>query len=310
MGESRVANLVIVGVPKAGTGSLFAYLAQHPDVCGSDEKEIGYFNHYNPWRQQYKGTPPPLEEYARHWAHSTGEKYAIEATPTYSYGGEPVISAIRTVLGKPRIILILRDPVDRLWSAYTFQRQVGNNPGIGSFEQYLDVVEQRRRDGVALVPNDGLHGLEIGFYADYVGLWLDEFRDDMRVIFLEDMRADPRAVVHGLCDWLEIDTGVVSDLDVDARNVTRHPRSTRLAHVARTLKRRSERLNLLPSSAYGRARSAYYRLNSGRLDERLEPELRRRVEEIYRASNQTTAEILAAHGYRELPPWLRVGSAV
>ena len=41
MGESRVANLVIVGVPKAATSSLFAYLAQHPDICGSDEKELG-----------------------------------------------------------------------------------------------------------------------------------------------------------------------------------------------------------------------------------------------------------------------------
>ena len=60
MTESRVANLVIVGVPKAGTGSLFAYLAQHPDVCGSDEKEIGYFNHYSPWRRM--GPPPPIEE--------------------------------------------------------------------------------------------------------------------------------------------------------------------------------------------------------------------------------------------------------
>ena len=303
----RVANLVIVGVPKAGTGSLFAYLAQHPDVCGSDEKETGYFNHYNPWR--HTGPVPPIEQYARHWAHAAGERYALEATPTYSYGGEPVISALRTVLGRPRIVLILRDPADRLWSAYTFQRSVGNNAGISSFGHYLDTVEQRLRDGVPMVPGDGMHGLRIGFYADYLGAWLDEFGEDVRVVFTEDMRRDPGRVVADLCSWLGIDSGAVAGLDLGARNVTRHPRSPRAASVARRLKRRTEALNLLPATAYPRLREAYFRLNSGRLAERFDPAQRRRVENLYRDSNLTTARLLAAHGYEELPPWLRVGSA-
>ena len=308
MTEGRVANLVIVGVPKAGTGSLFAYLAQHPDVCGSDEKETGYFNQYNPWR--HTGPPAPIEEYARHWAHAAGERYAVEATPTYSYGGKPVVEALRSVLGRPKIILILRDPADRLWSAYTFQRSVGNNAGIDSFGEYLDTVEKRLRDGVPMVPKDGMHGLRIGFYADYVGEWLDEFGDDMRVVFTEDMRSDPRAVVEDLCVWLGIDTAPVAGLDLGARNVTRHPRSPRIAHAARRFKRRTQSLNLLPSSAYPRLREAYFRLNSGRLSERFDPDQRRRVEGLYRESNRATAELLAAHGYQELPAWLRVGSAV
>ena len=308
MTESRVANLVIVGVPKAGTGSLFAYLAQHPDVCGSDVKEVGYFNHYNPWR--HTGPVPPIEEYARHWAHAAGERYALEATPTYSYGGAPVASALRTVLGRPKIVLILRDPTDRLWSAYTFQRSVGNNAGIDSFGEYLDTVEQRYRDGVPMVPKDGMHGLRIGFYADYLGAWLDEFGEDMRVVFTEDMRRDPSGVVTGLFEWLGLDPAAAAELDLGARNVTRHPRSPRVAHAARRLKRRTQALNLLPSKAYPRLREAYFRLNSGRLSERLDPELRRRVDDIYRDSNRATAEILAAHGYDELPGWLRVGSAV
>lgn len=308
MTESRVANLVIIGVPKAGTGSLFAYLAQHPDVCGSDVKEVGYFNHYNPWRQM--GPPPPLEEYARHWAHAAGERYALEATPTYSYGGQPVARALREVLGRPKVVLILRDPADRLWSAYTFQRSVGNNAGIDSFPEYLDTVEQRLRDDVPMVPKDGMHGLRIGFYADYLGAWLDEFGEDLRVVFTEDMRRDPRAVVEGVCDWLDLDTGPVAGLDLGARNVTRHPRSPKIAHAARLIKRRTRAIGLLPSSVYPRLRETYFRLNSGRLTERFDPEQRRRVEDIYRESNRVTAELLSAHGYADLPAWLRVGSAV
>jgi hypothetical protein len=161
-----------------------------------------------------------------------------------------------------------------------------------------------------LVPKSGLHGLEIGFYSSYLGDWLDEFGDDIRVVFQEDLRRDPHAVVEELCRWLGVDTEVVRTLEVDARNVTRHPRSPRLAAAARGLKRRGALLDVLPASTYTKLRHAYFRLNSGKLAERLEPGLRRRVEEIYRPSNLETAQILRAHGYEELPEWLRVGSAV
>ena len=307
MSEGRIANLVIAGVPKAGTGSLFAYLAQHPDVCGSDLKETGYFNFYSAWRKQ--GPPPPLEEYAKHFAHCAGERYVLEATPTYCYGGPEVVHALRTVLGRPKVIITLRNPTDRLWSAYTFQHSVGHNAQIGSFAQYLDVVVQRRRDGVPLVPNDGMHGLHIGFYADYLGDWFDEFGDDLRVVFLENTRRDPHAVITQLCEWLDLDTSVVPGIDVQPRKVTRPARSKRLANVARSLKRSGERLNVLPSAAQKRLRPLYARLNAGELNERFDPELRVRVEEIYRESNKLTADLLIAHGYRDLPEWLRAGSA-
>jgi hypothetical protein len=307
MTDGRIANLVIAGVPKAGTGSLFAYLAQHPDVCGSSKKETGYFNYYSPWRKQ--GPPPPVEEYARYWAHWNGERYRLEATPTYCYGGPEVREALRTVLDRPKVIITLREPAERLWSAYTFQHSVGNNAQIGSFEQYLDVVEQRRRDGVPLVPGDGMHGLHIGFYADYLGDWFDEFGDDFRVVFLEDTRRDPRAVVSGLFEWLGIDPAAVAGIDFDPRKVTRPPRSKRLANVARSLKRRGEQLNVLPTGAQQRLRPLYARLNAGELTERFDPELRSRVQEIYRESNKLTADLLTEHGYTDLPQWLRAGSA-
>lgn len=308
MSADRVANLVIAGVPKAGTGSLFAYLAQHPDICGSDEKETGYFNHYNPLRST--GTPPPIEAYARHFAHCAGERYAMEATPTYSYGGKPVIAAIRTHLSDPRIIITLRDPAERLWSAYTFQRSLGTLAGIESFPQYLEVVESKRRDVRDLVPRDGLSGLYIGFYADYLGDWLDEFGTDLQIVFAEDLRRDPAAVLTGLCSWLGIDTDAVASFDLGARNITRHPRSTRLAQVANALRSQADRLDVVPPALRRQVRKAYLRLNSGgTLQERFEPEQRRYVAEIYGESNRTLARMLTDRGYRELPSWLHVGPA-
>src|SRR5690349_19572695 len=253
----RLPNLVVIGVPKSGTGSLFGWLSQHPDICPGDEKEIGYFNHFNPRR--HTGPVPPLEEYARHFAHWTDERYAFEATPTYSYGGRPVIDAIRETLPGVRIVLTLRNPTDRLWSAYTFQRELGNLQM--PFEEYLATCESRRRDGSDLVPRDHFHGLYIGYYADYVPLWLDAFGDDLRVLFADDLRSDAPAVMAGLFGWLGIDDTVVSGLDLAPRNRTNHPRSVRAARVAYAVKRSAERMGVLSPRLRATATRLYQRTN-------------------------------------------------
>ena len=306
MATGRLPNLLVIGVPKSGTGSLYAYLSQHPDICPADIKEVGYLNFYNPRR--YSGDPPPLTEYSKHFAHWGEEKYAFEATPTYSYGGRPIIDAVRTHLPGAKIVLTLRNPVDRLWSAYTFQRELGNLTRFRGFEEYVEACERRKRDGSDLVPRDHLHGLYIGYYADYVPQWLDALGADIKVIFNEDMHRDAAGVLAEVFRWLEIDDKVALSMDLAPRNSTQHPRSLRVARLAYSIKRSGERLNLLPPGVREPLRRMYARANTGRPPERMTPEMRRHLEGLYRQSNEQVAEALAAHGYQDLPDWLRVAA--
>ncbi|MDQ4039806.1 MAG: sulfotransferase domain-containing protein [Actinomycetota bacterium] len=309
MSNGRLPNLLVVGVPKAGTGSLFAYLTQHPEICGADKKELGYFNHFNPVRYTGHG-PPPIASYKKHFAHCIGQRYALEATPSYSYGGKPVVEGVKKVLKHPKIIITLRDPVDRLWSAYTFQRTLGNIPDIRSYGEYLSVCEQRRRDGTSLDPESHLQGLSIGFYQDYIGVWLDAFGDDLKIVFAEDLFQEPSKVVKELFRWLEIDTESAPAMDLAARNVTKHAHSPRVARAVYLLKRVGDRYRLLPPTVRDVLRRTYLRANTGELSECQDPAVRRHAEEIYRPSNRATAETLAAHGYRDLPAWLQVGPRI
>ncbi len=301
MTAGRLPNLLVVGVPKAGTGSLFAYLSQHPDICPADTKEVGYFNYYNPRR--HSGEPPPLDVYRKHFEHCGNVRYAVEATPTYSYGGQPVIDAIQSSLERPKIILSLRDPVERLWSAYTFQRELGNLTGLRTFEDYLARCEARRRDGSDLVPRDHLHGLYIGYYADYVPLWLDAFGDDIFVTFDTHLRHDTARVLADIFRWLDLDDDV-SDLDVAPHNRTQHPRSVRAARIAYTWKRRLDRRRVLPAPVREAVRWTYARVNAGKAPEGMRPEVREHVENLYRDSNRATARALLSHGCTTLPGWL------
>lgn len=300
--EGRLPNLMVAGVPKAGTGSLFAWLTQHPDICRGDAKEIGYLNYFNPERGQ--GEPPPIESYRRHFAGCGQERYALDATPTYSYGGRPVIEAMQKVLSSPKVIITLRNPVDRLWSAYTFQRTLGNIPELPTFESYLTACEERLRAGVRLLPRDHLHGLSIGRYADFIGEWLEAFGDDLKVVFADDMRTDVARVLTGVFGWLDIDTEVVGRMDLALRNTTRHARSPRVARAVFSAKRAVDRLGRVHPVARGPLRKVYERLNAGSAPERLGPAERARVEDLYRESNAETARLLEAHGYGQLPGWL------
>jgi Sulfotransferase family len=252
------------------------------------------------------GSLPPPESYERYFAHCRGEDYALEATPSYCYGGERVLRAIHDTLADPRIIIILRDPVDRLVSAYRFQRGRENLGGIESFDEYVAASEeQHRRTAGVPGPSQGhLKGYSIGFYGRYVPQWLDLFEDRARVVFFEDLQADPRALVAGLCRWLSIDEAPAQSFDYAVRNKTVNPRSAMLARAVFVAKRRFDRVVPRGSTLRKSLRAGYRNVNSGRPAERIDPATRRRVAERYAESNRAVADALRSRGYDPLPAWL------
>jgi len=292
-------NLLVAGVPKAGTGSVFAYLAQHPEICPATEKEVGFFSPLFGG-----GTLPALETYRGYFAHCTGQKYLMEATPGYCFGGDPVLQAIKDTLNRPRIIMILRDPVDRLWSAYTFQRSWGRLTGIGSFEEYIAACENQRHQGQNIIVEGAFNGLSIGFYGDYLEGWFQEFPDAIKMVFFDVLGSDPLAVIADLCRWLSIDPDVAASFDYKVRNRTEHPRSIAMTKAMFAVKRIAG--NLLERSPALRTagRKAYFSINSGQPKETLRPETKQRLQRIYRQSSSATAMLLRSHGYDRLPPWL------
>jgi hypothetical protein len=297
--RDRLPNLLIAGVPKAGTSSLFSYLAQHPQICPASVKEPGYFSTLIP----PDGVLPPIETYRRIFVDCSSEAYVMEATPSYCYGGQRLLQAIEDVLGRPRVLLLLRDPIDRLWSAYTFQRSLGNLPGIATFEDYIGRCEAQRRAGNPFIVRGHLNGLSIGFYGDYLGHWFTRF-PDVKVIFFEELLHSPSTVVEELCRWLSIDSEVARTFDYAAQNVTAHPRSAMMSRLVFGVKVRADGvLRRLPRFRQA-LRSSYLRLNTAELKETMKPHTRKRLEELYRSSNYAVASILLGEGYDRLPRWL------
>ena len=96
-------NLFVAGVPKAGTTSLFHYLALHPDVFPSSRKEPGYFHPF-----KIKDMDKNLEAYKKFFSGHSDQQYAIEATPGYFYGGKESAEAINSYSPESKIIIFTK----------------------------------------------------------------------------------------------------------------------------------------------------------------------------------------------------------
>jgi hypothetical protein len=296
----KLPNLIIAGIAKAGTSSLFRYLSQHPDICVSDVKEVG---HFLPLR--YGVNAPPLEAYAIHFQGCESAQYRLEATPGYFFGGRRVAAAIEETLDNPCIILSLRDPVNRFCSYYTFERSHVRIPRHMSLNDYLGTCERLRSAGLdGRKENNTYWALSGGFYADYLDDWLEIFGERLHIVFFEHLASNPASLVAEVCRWLHIDDSVVESFDYTASNKTFRHRSDLLQKLALRARERSRGLLRRHPALRKSLQSAYGLVNGVRRPAEHEFATQERLRQIYGPPNKRLANRLREHGYCSLPGWL------
>ena len=300
-GPEQLPNLIIAGVSKGGTTSLFRYLAQHPDICPSPIKELRYFE-----ALRYGEPLAPIESYARHFGHCTGERYRMEATPSYFGGGRPVATAIRHTLGDDaRVLVCLREPVQRCWSWYQFVRGRARIPKAMGFERYLDVCEKlhaARLDG--LRENQPYSGLLGGCYDEWLEAWQELFGERLHILFFDDLVADPRSAVVETLRWLEADERAAAEFTYTVENRSVQYRSRPLLKAALFLNRRGERFLARHGGVKRVLRSAYGVVNRAPAAEVLQPSARDRLASFYAPHNEGLAATLQSSGISAVPAWL------
>jgi len=292
-------NLIIAGVTKAGTTSLFNYLAAHPQVCPSTVKEPGFFS-----VDRRPGPLPPLESYAELVSACSEARYRMEATPHYWIGREPVIAAIARTLERPRIIIILRDPVARLWSLFTFYKSRGIIDLDEAFPARVEAWEAEHAEYEAGL-RERPSALTSSQYVRFLQPWLDAFGDDLRIVFAEHLAAQPTATVASLYRWLELDSDLAANQSFERHNSTVVPRNQALAQAARALARRTNYAFRNYPAVRAVLRHGYHRVNSKEQVERMGDRERARLQQWFVEPNRALGELLSEHGYADLPEWAR-----
>lgn len=123
----KKANLLIIGAQKCGTTSLHYYLSQHNNITGSDPKEVDFFSYDLNYA---KGSI----WYHRHFAKNN--KYLLDSSVEYMY----IPNCWKRILKynpDTKIIAILRDPIDRAYSAYNMYKKLNEGHGLKYYENHI-----------------------------------------------------------------------------------------------------------------------------------------------------------------------------
>ena len=290
-------NLFVAGVPKAGTTSLFHYLALHPDVFPSSRKEPGFFHPF-----KIKNMDANFEAYKKFFADHSGQRYAIEATPGYFYGGKETANAINKYSPDSKIIIVLRNPVERLFSFYKYKKSLGHIDYNLNFESYID--ECKKQSGPIEKETYDFWAMVGGKYANLLSEWHDVFGERMMLRFFDDMVKDEPKFIEEICNWLDLDKKQIDDGKTKVQNKSMIYRSRGLQRMATSFDNMFSGVwYYLPWLKW--PFSGFYNLiNAKPHNETISDSLRAELTEYYQEDMHKTRDFLKERQIENLPGWL------
>ncbi|PLS85638.1 MAG: hypothetical protein CYG60_11550 [Actinobacteria bacterium] len=194
-------DFLVIGAQKSGTTSLFKYLQQHPSLYLPAQKEVDFFSNDERYA---KGVHWYIRTY---FSGADDLKMWGEASPQYmSYGCAP--PRIHAAFPEARLIAILRNPIDRVYSHYRMlvRRGIETRP-------FSEMVAER--GWVTEVPeiatgDRSQYIVSFGMYGKILERYLQHFaREQILILFQEDLSSDPQQVVARLFSFLGVDNGYV-----------------------------------------------------------------------------------------------------
>jgi hypothetical protein len=210
-------NFLIVGAAKAGTTALYHQLTQHSEVFMSEQKEMNFFA-LKDQTLDFKG-PGDMDGihrtsitnqsiYISFFSNLKNKKAIGEVSPLYLYS--PIApELINSLIPNSKIIIILRNPVDRAFSAFSHLRR-DHREKIDNFEKAFDQNDTRKELNWAEI----WHYKSMGLYFDQVQRYLQYFpKNQMLFIIYDDFVNTPQKVLEKLCTFLSINSNFKFDTE-------------------------------------------------------------------------------------------------
>ncbi len=282
-GSAPKLTFLGIGAPRCGTTWLHALLDQHPEVLvPTERKELYYFSH-----QFDKGLGWYSGFFTRALGKDAGAVKAVgEISPSYIYS-ETALRRIQAFNPDMRMILMIRNPVDRLISAYLFRLREGTFRG--SFRKFRE---------------ENPRAIELGLYGEALERFDRVFpRDQLLTLIFEELWRDSEAAVDRIAAHLNVGRDGFpkgfANQKVNDSYVPRFPWANQLAHATARWLRRNDldwikvRLRFL-----GRlGRMGFSRQGSGKF--KLSEDERRELEGIYSSDVERLERWLG----RRIDPW-------
>lgn len=199
-------DFIGVGAEKSGTTWLADMLRQHAQIFIPEQKELHYFN------RSYNEKPTidnmnfdqPLSWYLDFFAEAKQNQIAGELTPAYLWD-EEAPKRIKQEFPEAKLIFILREPVSRAFSQFTYYQQ---RAAIDAKLDFITAIEKHP------------YLLERSKYGEQLQRYFQLFdRSQMLIMFFEDIKRDNAAFLKQVELFLGVDEFIPENIN-DRSNVT------------------------------------------------------------------------------------------
>jgi len=195
-GLSVWPNFFIAGAPKAGTTSLYYYLAQHPEIFMSRVKEPDFFHSPEFRKTIFSQKISSEEDYLKLFNNVKNEKIVGEASGLYLLDPKSPI-LIHQKIPDAYILISLRDPVESVFSIYWMRKRSGDS----KFTFSAEIEKKMKRES-----GTDFNYIDIPIYYENVRRYLDIFKKNhVKVIIFEEFVEDTKNTIKDISNFLGIE---------------------------------------------------------------------------------------------------------
>lgn len=205
-------SFIIAGFPRCGTTSLYNYLVSHPSIVPALKKEIRFFNQYYSYGLNwYKLFFPTF--FSKYKIGSNYRDDFITGDGSSTYVHHPLSSVrIKKVIPNVKIIILLRNPVERAFSQY--YHVLKQNIESITFEKAIEIELERIKGEWDKMSKDSIYYsknyhyfsyLSAGIYIDKLKSWYEVFpKDQILILSSEEMYKNTQKIFDKTIQFLNL----------------------------------------------------------------------------------------------------------
>ena len=190
-------DFIVPGAQKSGTTALHSFLKKHPQIALPDREELHFFDDEEIFSRQ----PADYDLLHGHFGPIAGSSVSGEVTPSYLYWS-PAMERICTYNPKIKLVILLRNPIDRAFAHWNMQRFKNREP-----LDFLDALkeEPRRIAQPFTIESRRFAYMARGFYSGQLERVFNFFpREQVKIVKFEDFRDLKQETLDPIFDFLGV----------------------------------------------------------------------------------------------------------
>lgn len=206
-------NFFIAGMPRSGTTSMYTYLKQHPDIFLSIYKEPNFFG------KDLTQSVINIRDEELYYSlfDRAGNKKRIGEGSVWYLTSQTAAAGIKQFSPAAKIIVMLRDPVEMIYSLHALYIRTGNED-TADFQKALEIQPDRMKG--LYIPKacyfpEGLFYTEVAKYYDKIKRFIDVFgRENIHFVIFDDFAGNTARSYRDTLEFLGVDAGFRAEFDL------------------------------------------------------------------------------------------------